>query len=108
MTENENNFVLIKIVVQRRQGERVLGCLQKHGAPGITYYYARGAGVREKLGILARLIEAEKMVFEIVEQADKAQKLLDAVIAETNINLPGKGFCYITPVTRVEGYMAGN
>ncbi len=105
MTENTIKYVLIKLVVQRKQGDIVLEAALKAGAPGITYYYARGTGVREKLGILARLIEAEKMIIEIVEREERANKLLDAIIKTTNINLPGKGFCTITPVLRVEGFL---
>ncbi|MDD4005323.1 MAG: P-II family nitrogen regulator [Elusimicrobiaceae bacterium] len=107
MADNENGYVLLKLIVQRKQGERVLQCALKSGAPGVTYYYAQGSGVREKLGILAKLIEAEKMIIEVVDRQDRAELLLDQIIKETSINLPGKGFCYITPVSRVEGFMGG-
>ncbi|MFA6583675.1 MAG: P-II family nitrogen regulator [Elusimicrobiaceae bacterium] len=103
----EPKYVLIKIVAQRRMGNRVMRVALKNGAPGITYYYARGTGVREKLGFLANLIEAEKVIIEIVEEESRAAALLDTIVNETKINEPGKGFCYISPVTKVAGFYRG-
>ena len=55
-----NDLSLITCIVQRGRAEKVVDAALKAGAPGATYYYGRGTGVRQKLGVLSKLIVPEK------------------------------------------------
>ena len=52
-----NELNLITCIVQRGKAENVIDAALKAGAPGATYYYGRGTGVRQKLGILSKLFK---------------------------------------------------
>ena len=48
---------LITCVVQRGKADEIIKAAQEVGAQGATAYYARGGGIRERLGILGVAIE---------------------------------------------------
>jgi len=103
----ENCMELITIVVQRKDGQRAIDAAIKSGAPGVTSYYGRGTGVRQKLSILGMVIEAEKQVILIAAAKGKADKILEGVVKEIGLDKPGKGFAYIQTIDRVVGYYEG-
>ena len=51
---------LITVVVQRRDGQRAIYAALKAGAPGVTTFYGRGTGVRQKLKIFGLFIGGGK------------------------------------------------
>ena len=57
---------LITCVVQRGLADDVIKAAQAAGAQGATVYYARGGGVRERLGVLGYAIEVEKEIITIL------------------------------------------
>ena len=100
----EDPKVLVTVIVQRKDGQKVVDSAIKAGAPGVTYFYGRGTGVRQKLGTWAFLIEAEKQVIMMVMPEPQADSVLDAIIKDTGIDKPGRGFAFIQPITRVVGF----
>ncbi|HAH31474.1 MAG TPA: transcriptional regulator [Elusimicrobia bacterium] len=100
----ETGKELLTIVVQRKDGDKALEAAFKSGAPGATYFYGRGKGVREKLGILGSFIEAEKMIILIVAEAGKSKAVLDGVVDRLGMAKPGKGFAFIQKIDQVVGF----
>lgn len=86
---------LVTVIVQRRDGKRATDAALKAGATGVTSFYARGTGVRQKLGILGRLIQAEKEVILVAAERGTARAILDAINAAVGLDQPGKGFAYV-------------
>lgn len=103
----ENSMELITVVVQRKDGQRAIDAAIKSGAPGVTSFYGRGTGVRQKLSMFGMFIEAEKQVILIATNKDKAEKILDGVVKEIGLDKPGKGFAYVQTIGRVYGYYEG-
>ncbi len=103
----ETEKELLTIIVQRKDGEKVLDAALKAGAAGATYYYGRGKGVREKLGFLGNFIEAEKMVILLVLEAGGSKAVLDGVVKVFDISKPGKGFAYVQKIGQVMGFYTG-
>ena len=103
----ENSMELITVVVQRKDGQRAIDAALKAGAPGVTSFYGRGTGVRQKLSMFGMFIEAEKQVILIATNKDKAEKILEGVVKEIGLDKPGKGFAYIQTIGRVYGYYEG-
>ena len=95
---------LLTVVVQRTLGERVLDAALKAGATGATFFYAQGTGVRQKLGVLGALIEAEKQVVFVVTTAERVDRVLAAVTAAGGLDRPGYGFAYVQEVLKAVGY----
>jgi nitrogen regulatory protein PII len=94
------NVQLITCVVQRGKGEAVAKAAMKAGAPAATVYFARGTGIRERLGLLRIAISPEKEVIDIVISDDKANAVFDAMVSEGKLDTPGMGFIYMIPVSR--------
>ncbi|HOX22031.1 MAG TPA: P-II family nitrogen regulator [Elusimicrobiales bacterium] len=104
----ENGKVLITFITQRKDEDAVVKAAMKAGAPGLTSFYARGTGVRQKLGLLGMFIEAEKVVTMCVMEQDKSDGLIDAVLQSTGLDKMGRIFIYVTPVTKVVGFLSDN
>ncbi|MBI4423901.1 MAG: P-II family nitrogen regulator [Elusimicrobia bacterium] len=96
---------LITAVVRRSLADQALKAALDAGAPGITYFWARGTGVKEKLDIVGSLVEAEKQVLWVVTQKPQTQRVLDAIVKAANLNLPAEGFAYVQTVTQAVGFV---
>ncbi len=95
---------LITAVVRRSRADATLQAALDAGAPGITYFWARGTGVKENLGYAGTLIESEEQVLYCVTPKDMTKKVLDAITEAANLHLAGEGFAYVQPVTDVAGF----
>jgi nitrogen regulatory protein PII len=95
---------LITIIVQRRDGQRAIDAALKAGAPGVTTFYGRGTGVRQKLKLFGLFIEAEKQIVLIATTKEHVDRILDCIVKELELDKPGKGFAYVQTIDRVVGY----
>lgn len=98
---------LITIVVQRKDGQRAIDAAMKAGAPGVTTFYGRGTGVRQKLKLLGLFIEAEKQIVLVATTKEHVDQIFDGVVKALDLEKPGKGFAYIQSIDRVAGYYEG-
>lgn len=103
----ENSMELITVVVQRKDGQKAIDAALRSGAPGVTSFYGRGTGVRQKLNFLGMFIEAEKQVILIATNKDKVEKILGGIVKELDLEKPGRGFAYVQTISRVYGYYEG-
>jgi nitrogen regulatory protein PII len=100
----EETLGLLTVVVQRNFGDYVLAEAMKAGATGATFFYAKGTGVRQKLGLFGSMIEAEKQVILIVAETSRLDAVLDAVTRAGRLDKPGMGFAFVQEVLRVAGF----
>ena len=96
---------LITCIVQRGRAKKVVDAALKAGAPGATYYYGRGTGVRQKLGVLSRLIVPEKEIILIVAMEGQTDTVFDAIIKAGKLDKKGQGFAYIHKIDRAIGFL---
>jgi nitrogen regulatory protein P-II 1 len=92
---------LITCVVQRGLADDVIKAAQEAGAQGATTYYARGGGVRERLGILGVAVEVEKEVINIVVANDQVERVFEKMYLAGQLDTPAMGIIYITPLEKV-------
>ena len=98
-------YHLITCIVERNRADIVVDAAIAAGAQAATMFYARGRGLREKLGILGKLIQAEKEVILIVTKEEDRKKIFDAVVSAADLDKPGKGFAYVQPVEDAVGFL---
>ena len=91
---------LITCIVQKGAAEHIVKAAREAGAQGATVYYARGSGVRERLGLLGVAIEVEKEVVKIIVASDQADRVFEKMYLAGNLDTPGMGFIYITPLEK--------
>ena len=96
---------LITCIVQRGLADAIVHAAQEAGAQGATVYYARGEGVRERLGILALAVEVDKEIINIVVAKDQADRIFERMYIAGNLDTPGMGFIYLTPLEKAATYI---
>ncbi len=94
------DVALITCIVQRGMGEGVLKAAQEAGAQGATLHYARGSGVRERLGVLGIAIEVEKVVVDIVVATDQVDRVFEHICLVAKLDTPGMGMMYVTEIEK--------
>lgn len=94
---------LITVVVQAKDERTVIDAALAAGAPGATHFYGRGTGVRQTLGLLGWLIEAEKVVVLLAVPRAKTKAVVDAVVKAAELDKPGKGLLVVHKVDMVVG-----
>lgn len=100
-----SNLNQITCIVQRGRAEKVVDAALKAGAPGATYYYGRGTGVRQKLGVLSKLIVPEKEIILIVTRESQTDAVFEAIVKAGKLDKKGQGFAYIHKVDRAVGFL---
>ncbi|PKN00268.1 MAG: transcriptional regulator [Elusimicrobia bacterium HGW-Elusimicrobia-2] len=99
-----SEFKIITCIVERGKADKIVEKISSSTGYGVTSYYARGTGVREKIGFIGRLIEPEKEVFTTVVPAEKADEVFDKIVELAHLKEPGKGFAFIQDVDRAVGF----
>ncbi len=92
---------LVTVIVQRRDGKKATTAALQAGATGVTSYCARGTGVRQRLGLLGKLIQAEKEVILVAAERGTARAILDAINVAVGLEEPGKGFAFVQDLEHV-------
>jgi nitrogen regulatory protein PII len=96
---------LITCIVQRGLGDTIVNAAQEAGAQGATVSYAKGSGVRERLGILGVAVEVEKEVVNIVVSSEQLETVFNNIYLAGQLDTPGMGFMYITPLEKAATYI---
>ena len=99
------DVALITCIVQRGLADDIVRTAQEAGAQGATIYYARGSGVRERLGILGLAVEVEKEVLNIVVAADQVDRIFEKIYLAGQLDTPGMGMMYVTPLEKAATYI---
>jgi nitrogen regulatory protein PII len=99
------DVALITCIVATGRGDAVIQAAQALGAAGALVTHARGIGQRERLGLLGIAIEAEKDVISILVPTDYQDAVFEAVYRAAELNRPGAGMAYITPIEKLATYI---
>ena len=96
---------LVTCIVQRGLGDTIVQAARDAGAQGATVYFAKGSGVRERLGMLGVAVEVEKEVVNLVVGAEQLDTVFDNVYLVGQLDTPGMGFMYVTPLDKAATYI---
>lgn len=96
---------LITCIVEKGQADNLVRAAREAGAQGATVYYARGSGIRERLGLLGVAVEVEKEIINIVVSTDQSDYVFEKMYLAGQLDTPGKGFIYITPLEKAATFI---
>ncbi len=99
------DVALITCIVQRGEADNIIRAAQDAGAQGATTFYARGSGVRERLGILGITVDVEKEIINVVVASDQVDRIFERMYLAGKLDTPGMGFIYITPLEKAATYI---
>ena len=98
----------ITCVLQNGLAEKVLDAAKNCGAQGATVSYARGTGVRDRMGLIGVTIDENKEVLRIIVSAEQAELVFEAMYLAGELDTPGKGIMYISELDRIATYIPEN
>ena len=96
---------LITCVLQKELAEDVLAAAKIIGAQGATISYARGTGIRERMGLLGVTIDEQKEVIRIIVSEEQANLVFEAMYLAGKLDTPGMGIMYMVKLDRVATYV---
>lgn len=99
------DVALITCIVQKGLADAMVDAAREAGAQGATVHYARGSGVRERLGVLGIAVEVEKEVINIVVAQDQVDRVFERMYLAGRLDTPGMGFIYVTPLEKAATYI---
>lgn len=99
------DVALITCIVQKGLADPMVDAAREAGAQGATVHYARGSGVRERLGVLGIAVEVEKEVINIVVAQDQVDRVFERMYLAGRLDTPGMGFIYVTPLEKAATYI---
>lgn len=99
------DVALLTCVVERGVGDTIIAAARAAGVTGATVYFAQGAGVRERLGVLGVAIETEKEVVDIVVATDQVDRVFESLFLAAQLDTPGKGIIYVSHLDKAATYI---
>lgn len=100
---------LITCVVQVGRGDAILKAARKLGVSvGSSVHHAKGTGARKRFGLWGIAVETEKDVVSVLVSAEQRDVVFDALYRAGELDTPGVGFMYITPLEKVATYLPEN
>ncbi|MEC7648476.1 MAG: P-II family nitrogen regulator [Pseudomonadota bacterium] len=99
---------LITCVLQNGLAEEILEAAKNSGAQGATVSYARGTGIRDRMGLIGVTIDEQKEVVRIIVSEEQAARVFEAIYLAGKLDTPGKGIMYMSDLDHVATYIPEN
>ena len=99
------DVTLITCIVQRGLANKMVEAAREVGAQGATVHFAKGTGIRERLGILGAAVEVEKEVINIIVSTEQLDLVFEKMYVEGNLDTPGMGIMYVAPLEKAATYI---
>ena len=96
---------LLTCVLQDGLAEEVLEAAKNVGAQGATLSYARGTGVRDRMGLMGVFIDEQKEVIRVIVSEEQASRVFEAMHLAAGLDTPGKGIIYLSDLNSVATYI---
>jgi len=95
----------ITCIVNKDRSDAVLLAARDVGAHAAIVHTGQGWGVRERLGAWGVAMETEKDVIVFVVSSDQQDLVFEAIYQVAELNAPGRGFMFISPVEQAATYV---
>jgi nitrogen regulatory protein PII len=97
------HYNLITCILQRGLANKAAHAAMDSGAAGATILPARGMGLGQLMSALGHGIIPQKEVILIVTSKASSRKIFDAVSKAAELDKPGHGIAYTSPIFEVSG-----
>lgn len=96
---------LITCIIQKGSADDIVKAAVAAGVQGATIHYARGTGVRERLGLLGVAVESEKEVINIMVSVEMTDMVFETLYFAGKLDTPGMGIIFVTPISKAGTYV---
>ena len=97
--------LIITCIVQASHADTIVKAAQNVGAQGATVTYARGTGVRERMGLMGVTIDEQKEMVRIIVSAEQADRVFEAMYLAGDLDKPGMGIMFMNKLDRIATYI---
>jgi len=97
-----HDLCLLSVIVKRDQDEQLNRFFQAHGVSTVTTMLCQGTAGKKLLSLLG-LEETEKIFQYAMTTRSNAKKLMNGMISELGLNMPGSGVAFTVPVGSIAG-----
>lgn len=97
--------LMITCIVQASQADKVVKAAQNVGAQGATVTYARGTGVRERMGLMGVTIDEQKEMIRVIVSEEQADRVFEAMYLAGELDKPGMGIMFMNNLDRIATYI---
>jgi nitrogen regulatory protein PII len=92
---------LITCVVESGIGDKIVDAATNVGAQGATINYARGTGIRNRMGLLGVTIDEQKEIIRIIVSKEQSNRIFESMYLAGDLDTPGKGIMWMVKLDRV-------
>ena len=97
--------LIITCIVQAGHADNVVKAAQNVGAQGATVTYARGTGVRERMGLMGVAIDEQKEMVRIIVSQEQSDRVFEAMYLAGELDKPGMGIMFMNKLDRIATYI---
>lgn len=97
-----HDLCLLNVIVRRDHDEPLIAFFQEHGVETMTSIPCQGTASKKLLSLLG-LEETEKLFLYIMTTRTRAKRLMNAMISELGLDMPGTGVAFSIPVASIAG-----
>jgi len=97
-----HDLCLVSVIVQRDDAEALSACLEAHGISAAASLLCEGTAGKKLLSLLG-LEETEKTLLHAVAPRSSARRLLDGLVRELGLDMPGVGVAFTIPIGSIAG-----
>ena len=99
------DVAVITCIVDKERTDAVLLAARDVGARAAIVHTINTWGTRERLGALGVAVETERDVIEFLVSSDQQDLIFEAIYHAADLDAPGRGFMFISPVERAAAYV---
>jgi len=92
---------LITCVVESGLGDKIVDAATNVGAQGATINYARGTGIRNRMGLMGVTIDEQKEIIRIIVSKEQSNRIFESMYLAGDLDTPGKGIMWMVKLDRV-------
>ncbi len=98
-------MITLIVAATGNKSHKMLLAARDAGAKGAYGYHATGYGARERLGALGVAVESDKDVVNVLVSTEQRDIVLEAMYKAGQLDAPGAGVIFVTPVDKVATYV---
>jgi nitrogen regulatory protein PII len=100
-----NDAATINCIVDKDRTDAVLLAAREMGATAALVHTVQGWGIRERLGAWGVASETEKDHILFLVSADQQELISETIYRVAQMDAPGRGVMFISPVDKVATYI---
>ena len=96
-----SDVYILTFVFESGLADKIVDAATNVGAQGATINYARGTGIRDRMGLLGVTIDEQKEIIRIIVSKEQSNRIFEAMFLAGNLDTPGKGIMWMVKLDRV-------